>query len=51
MLALFNEVWQSLTMGNKDARGREKKKPKKKEIKREEIYRPAPPIVREAPKS
>jgi hypothetical protein len=38
-------------MGNKDARSREKKKPKKKEIKREELSRPAPRIVREAPKS
>jgi hypothetical protein len=40
-------------MGNKDARGREKKKPKKKEPTRAELNRPVPRIVvvKETPKS
>jgi hypothetical protein len=48
-LAKIGFSWQALPMGNKDARGREKKKPKK--VKAERIVlTPAPPrIVRETP--
>ena len=36
-LAKLNELWQAASMGNKDARRREKKKPKQKKAKREEL--------------
>jgi hypothetical protein len=39
------------SMGNKDARKREKKKPKQKKPKREDFNQAAARIVREAPKS
>jgi hypothetical protein len=42
-LAFALKLWQSTGMGNKDARNREKKKPKKKP---EKISQAPPPIVR-----
>jgi hypothetical protein len=40
--------WQAVGMGNKDARKREKKKPKQKKAKREDFSQVAARIVREA---
>jgi hypothetical protein len=37
-------------MGNKDARNREKKKPKQEKVKRGNFVPPAPRVIREAPK-
>jgi hypothetical protein len=43
-LAKLTRLWQAVVMGNKDARKREKKKPKQKPPKRE-AFNPAPARV------
>jgi hypothetical protein len=46
-LAKRGNPWQAANMGNKDARGREKKKPKKNKPERIVVSQPAPRIVRD----
>jgi hypothetical protein len=41
--------WQAIVMGNKDARGREKKKPKKAKAERVVVSLPPRRIVKETP--
>jgi len=49
-LASAGNLWQAIWMGNKDARNREKKKPKQEKVKRGNFVPPAPRVIREAPK-
>jgi hypothetical protein len=48
-LAKCGNSWQAVAMGNKDARGREKKKPKKNKAERVVVSQAPPRIIREAP--
>jgi hypothetical protein len=50
-LKFLAKLWQDLAMGNKDARKREKKKPKQKKSKPEAFSQVAARIIKEAPKS
>jgi len=48
-LANCGNPWQAVAMGNKDARRREKKKPKKNKAERIVVSQAAPRIIRETP--